>query len=55
MPDVRCERKGQALWLTIDREERRNALNEAVFDGLPAVVRKMRAAMDRGRVRAGTT
>ena len=36
MPDVRCEQKGQALWLTIDREERRNALNEAVFDGLRA-------------------
>jgi enoyl-CoA hydratase/carnithine racemase len=34
MPDVRCEQKGQALWLTIDREERRNALNEAVFDRL---------------------
>ena len=31
MPDVRYEQKGQALWLTIDREERRNALNEAVF------------------------
>ena len=36
MPDVRYKRKGQALWLTIDREERRNALNEAVFDGLRA-------------------
>ena len=34
MPDVRRERKGQALWLTIDREERRNALNESVLDGL---------------------
>ena len=28
-------------------------IGEAVFDGLPAVVRKMRAAMDRGRARAG--
>jgi len=36
MPDVRCERKAQALWLTIDREERRNALNESVLDGLRA-------------------
>ena len=36
MPDVRCEQKGQALWLTIGREERRNALNESVFDGLRA-------------------
>ena len=34
MPEVRRERHGQALWLTIDREERRNALNEAVLDGL---------------------
>ena len=38
MPDVRRERKGQALWLTIDREERRNALNESVLDGLGAGV-----------------
>ncbi len=28
-------------------------IGEAVFDGLPAVVRKMRAVMDRGRARAG--
>lgn len=34
MSDVRRERRGAALWLTIDREERRNALNEAVLDGL---------------------
>jgi enoyl-CoA hydratase/carnithine racemase len=34
VPDVRRERRGQALWLTIDREERRNALNESVLDGL---------------------
>jgi enoyl-CoA hydratase/carnithine racemase len=31
---VRRERRGAALWLTIDREERRNALNEAVLTGL---------------------
>jgi enoyl-CoA hydratase/carnithine racemase len=36
--DVRRERRGQALWLTIDREERRNALNESVLDGLRAGV-----------------
>lgn len=36
MPEVRRERVGQALWLTIDREERRNALNEAVLEGLRA-------------------
>ncbi len=34
MPEVRSERLGQAIWLTIDRQERRNALNEAVLDGL---------------------
>jgi len=38
MPEVRCERLGQALWLTIDRQERRNALNETVLDGLRAGV-----------------
>jgi pyridoxine 5-phosphate synthase len=27
-------------------------VGEAVFEGLPAVIRKMRAAMDRGRARA---
>src|SRR5205814_10471823 len=34
MAEVRRERRGPALWLTIDREERRNALNEAVLNGL---------------------
>jgi enoyl-CoA hydratase/carnithine racemase len=38
MSDVRREHKGQALWLTIDREERRNALNGGVLDGLYAGV-----------------
>ncbi len=30
-------------------------IGEAIFDGLPAVVQNMRAAMDRGRSRAGVT
>lgn len=34
MQEVRAERRGAALWLTINREERRNALNEAVLSGL---------------------
>jgi len=34
MEEVRSERRGAALWLTINREERRNALNEAVLDAL---------------------
>jgi enoyl-CoA hydratase len=46
MPDVRCEPKGQALWLTIDREERRNALNEAVFDGLRAGIAQADASAE---------
>ena len=44
MPDVRCEAKGQALWLIIDREERRNALNAAVFDGLRAGLARAEAS-----------
>ena len=31
---VRIERRGPVLWITIDREERRNALNEAVAEGI---------------------
>ena len=40
MVDVRCERKGQALWLTIDREERRNALNEGFSTAFAPASRK---------------
>ena len=40
--DVREERRGAALWLTIDREERRNALNEGVLDALRAASRPPR-------------
>lgn len=32
--EVRSERRGPALWLTIDREERRNALSPEVMTGL---------------------
>lgn len=34
MQEVRRERRGPALWLTIDREERRNAINPEVVAGL---------------------
>ena len=34
MPDVRRDHKGQALWLTIDREDRCNALDGGVLDSL---------------------
>jgi methylglutaconyl-CoA hydratase len=31
---VKIERRGRALWITIDRPERRNALNDEVFAGI---------------------
>lgn len=34
MADVRVETRGQALWLTIDREDKRNALDDAVLHAL---------------------
>jgi enoyl-CoA hydratase/carnithine racemase len=33
-PDIRLERKGDALWVWIDREARRNAINPAVLAGI---------------------
>lgn len=36
MPDVMVERRGRALWLIIDREASRNALNAAVLAALCA-------------------
>lgn len=38
MGEVRVEERGRALWLTIDREDRRNALDDAVLAGLIAGV-----------------
>ncbi len=46
MSDVRCERRGAALWIIIDREERRNALNEDVARGIADSIRLAQA--DRG-------
>lgn len=31
---VLLEQRGHALWITINREERRNAMNEAVMAGM---------------------
>jgi enoyl-CoA hydratase/carnithine racemase len=42
-PDIRLERKSDALWVWIDREERRNAINPAVLAGIEDAV-KMAAA-----------
>jgi methylglutaconyl-CoA hydratase len=44
MDDVRVEARGRALWVTIDREARRNAMNKAVIAGIEAAV--ARAAAD---------
>jgi len=37
-PDIRTERRGRALWIWIDREHRRNAMNKAVLAGIEAAV-----------------
>ncbi len=37
-PAVRCERKSDALWVWIDRPERRNAINAEVLAGIGAAV-----------------
>jgi enoyl-CoA hydratase/carnithine racemase len=37
-PEIRTEQRGRALWITIDREERRNAINKAVIAGIEAAI-----------------
>jgi enoyl-CoA hydratase/carnithine racemase len=37
-PEIRTERRGRALWIWIDREARRNALNKRVVAGIEAAV-----------------
>jgi enoyl-CoA hydratase/carnithine racemase len=37
-PDIRLERKGNALWVWIDREARRNAINPNVLAGVAEAV-----------------
>lgn len=39
-PVIRTEKRGAALWVTIDREARRNALNPDVISGIEAAVRE---------------
>jgi len=48
-PVVRTEIRGAAMWLWIDREDRRNAMNKAVLAGIEA---GMRAAVATPGVRA---
>jgi enoyl-CoA hydratase/carnithine racemase len=38
MSDIRTETRGAALWITIDREARRNAMNKAVLAGIEAAI-----------------
>ena len=42
-PDIRTEKRGRALWIWIDREHRRNAMNKAVLAGIEAAVAAARA------------
>jgi enoyl-CoA hydratase/carnithine racemase len=37
-PVIRTERRGAALWIWIDREARRNAINKAVIAGIAAAI-----------------
>jgi enoyl-CoA hydratase/carnithine racemase len=48
-PVIRTELRGAALWVTIDREERRNAINKDVLAGIESA---FRAAIGNPAVRA---
>jgi enoyl-CoA hydratase/carnithine racemase len=37
-PDIRVERRGHALWIWIDREEKRNAINKRVIAGIGGAI-----------------
>jgi enoyl-CoA hydratase/carnithine racemase len=37
-PSIRTEKRGQTLWIWIDREERRNAINKEVVSGIESAV-----------------
>jgi len=40
-PPLRTERRGDSLWIWIDREERRNAINKAVISGMTSAMRSV--------------
>jgi len=42
-PEIRHERRGNALWVWIDREHRRNAINPAVLAGIESALRQAEA------------
>ena len=41
--EIRTARRGTSLWITIDREARRNAMNKAVLAGIEAAMRQAAA------------
>lgn len=45
-PAILTERRGQALWIFINREERRNAINPEVIAGIEAALRSVAATPD---------
>jgi enoyl-CoA hydratase/carnithine racemase len=54
-PDIRTETRGRALWIWIDREERRNAINKRVIHGIEKAVTESQQNPDlRGIVLTGT-
>lgn len=43
-PDaILTERRGTTLWITINRPERRNAINQSVIDGIKAGIEQAMA------------
>lgn len=53
MAAVSLERRGRVAVLTLDRPERRNALNEAMWDALDAALDRLEAALPRAVVLTG--
>ena len=53
-PEIRTERRGRSLWIWIDREERRNAINKRVIQGIErAVIESQQDEVLRGIVLTG--
>ena len=53
-PEIRTESRGRSLWIWIDREERRNAINKSVIQGIErAVIESQQDESLRGIVLTG--
>ena len=53
-PEIRTEKRGRSLWIWIDREERRNAINKRVIQGIErAVIESQQDESLRGIVLTG--